>query len=45
VVHPDLGLRASARSQSNRMARLAIKAGLKTLVFAQSRTMVEVRTK
>jgi DEAD/DEAH box helicase domain-containing protein len=45
VVNPDLGLRASARSQSNRVARLAIKAGLKTLVFAQSRTMVEVLTK
>ena len=37
VVNPDLGLRASARSQSNRIARIAIKAGLKTLVFAQSR--------
>ena len=45
VIHPDLGLRASARSQSNRIARLAIRAGLKTLVFAQSRTMVEVLTK
>jgi DEAD/DEAH box helicase domain-containing protein len=45
VVNPDLGLRASARSQTNRIARLAIKAGLKTLVFAQSRTMVEVLTK
>ena len=45
VVNPDLGLRASARSQSNRIARLAIKAGLKVLVFAQSRTMVEVLTK
>src|SRR5688572_11770871 len=45
VMNPDLGLRASARSQSNRIARLAIKAGLKTLVFAQSRTMVEVLTK
>lgn len=45
VVNPDLGLRASARSQSNRIARLAIKAGLKTLVFAQSRLMVEVLTK
>ena len=45
VVNADLGLRASARSQSNRIARLAIKAGLKTLVFAQSRTMVEVLTK
>ena len=45
VVNPDLGLRASARSQSNRIARLAIRAGLKTLVFAQSRSMVEVLTK
>ncbi|MGN2254311.1 DEAD/DEAH box helicase [Frateuria sp. GZRe12] len=45
VVNPDLGLRASARSQTNRIARLTIKAGMKTLVFAQSRTMVEVLTK
>ncbi|MEO6064647.1 MAG: helicase-related protein, partial [Lysobacterales bacterium] len=40
-----LGLRASARSQSTRIARSAIRAGLKTLVFAQSRIMVEVITK
>ena len=45
VVNNDLGLRASARSQSNRIARIAIKSGLKTLVFAQSRLMVEVLTK
>ena len=45
VVNPDLGLRASARSQSTRIARSAIRAGLKTLVFAQSRLMVEVLTK
>ncbi len=45
VVNPDLGLRASARSQSNRIARLAIRSGLKTLIFAKSRTMVEVLTK
>ncbi|MGY0557589.1 DEAD/DEAH box helicase [Lysobacter sp. A421] len=45
VVNKDLGLRASARSQSNRIARIAIKSGLKTLVFAQSRLMVEVLTK
>lgn len=45
VVNPDLGLRASARSQSNRIARMAIRAGLKTLVFARSRTLVEVLTK
>jgi len=45
VINPDLGLRASARSQTNRIARLAIKSGMKTLIFAQSRTMVEVLTK
>ncbi len=45
VVNQDLGLRASARSQSNRIARIAIKSGLKTLVFAQTRLMVEVLTK
>jgi len=45
VVNPDLGLRASARSQSNRIARLAIRSGLKALIFAKSRTMVEVLTK
>ena len=45
VVNPDLGIRASARSQANRIARLAIKSGLKTLVFCQSRLMVEVLTK
>ena len=45
VVNADLGLRASARSQTNRIARLAIKSGLKTLVFASSRTLVEVLTK
>ncbi len=45
VINHDLGLRASARSQSTRIARSAIRAGLKTLVFAQSRTMVEIITK
>ena len=45
VVNPDLGLRASARSQSVRIARIAIKAALKTLVFCGSRTQVEVITK
>ncbi|WP_270995421.1 helicase-related protein, partial [Listeria seeligeri] len=34
-----------ARSQSNRIARIAIKSGLKTLVCAQTRLMVEVLTK
>ncbi len=45
IVNADIGLRASPRSQSKRIARAAVKAGLKTLVFAQSRTMVEVLTK
>ena len=45
VVNPDLGLRASARSQVTRIARAAIRAKLKTLVFAPSRLMVEVITK
>ena len=45
IVNRDLGIRASARSQSNRIARIAIKSKLKTLVFASSRLMVEVLTK
>lgn len=45
VVNPDLGIRASARSQSMRLARHTIRARLKTIVFAQSRLMVEVLTK
>ena len=45
VINPDLGIRASARSQSNRVARLATRAGLKSIVFARSRLMVEVLTK
>lgn len=45
VVNPDLGLRASARSQSTRIARIATKLGLKSIVFANSRLEVEVITK
>ena len=45
VINPDLGLRASARSQVTRIARSAIRARLKTLVFAPSRLLVEVLTK
>ncbi len=45
VVNPDLGIRASARSQTTRIARMAVKQGLKSIVFAQSRLMVEVLTK
>lgn len=45
VVNRELGIRASARSQTTRIARLAVKAGLKCILFAQTRTMVEVLTK
>ncbi len=45
LANPDLGLRASARSQSTRITRSAIKAGLKAIVFANTRLMVEVLTK
>ncbi|MBS38591.1 MAG: helicase [Thiotrichales bacterium] len=45
VVNPDLGIRASARSQTARIARMAVATGLKTIVFAQTRLMVEVLTK
>ncbi len=45
VINPDLGIRASARSQTNRIARHAIRGGLKSIVFARSRLMVEVLTK
>ncbi|WP_440997667.1 DEAD/DEAH box helicase [Arhodomonas sp. SL1] len=45
VVNPDLGIRASARSQATRIARAAVRGGMKTIVFARSRLMVEVITK
>ncbi len=45
VVNADLGIRASARSQATRIARMSVRSGLKTIVFAQSRLMVEVLTK
>jgi DEAD/DEAH box helicase domain-containing protein len=45
IVNADLGLRASARSQSTRLARLAVKLGLKTIVFTNTRLEVEVLTK
>ncbi len=44
-INPDLGIRASARSQVSKLARLSLKAGLKAILFAQSRLMVEVLTK
>ena len=45
VINADLGIRASNRSQTTRIARLATKMGLKSILFAQSRLMVEVLTK
>ena len=45
VINPDLGIRASARSQTTRIARTAVRLGLKSIVFARSRLMVEVITK
>ncbi len=45
VINPDLGIRASARSQVTRIARMAVSRGLKSMIFAQSRLMVEVITK
>ncbi len=45
VVNPDLGIRASARSQTTRIAKMAVKRDLKSIVFARSRLMVEVLTK
>ena len=45
VINAALGMRASARSQSTRLARLAVERGLKTVIFAQTRLMVEIITK
>ena len=45
VINPDLGIRASARSQTTRIARAALRAGLQAIVFAGSRLQVEVITK
>ncbi|MCB1630004.1 MAG: DEAD/DEAH box helicase, partial [Xanthomonadales bacterium] len=44
-VNPDLGIRASSQSQVTKIARQAIRLGLKTLVFEPSRLRVEVVTK
>ncbi len=45
VVNADLGLRASSRSQVTRLARIALRHGLSTIAFANSRLAVEVLTK
>jgi DEAD/DEAH box helicase domain-containing protein len=45
VINQDLGMRVPARSQTVLLARTAVKLGLKTIVFANSRLEVEVLTK
>ncbi|MCB1867762.1 MAG: DEAD/DEAH box helicase [Gammaproteobacteria bacterium] len=45
VVNADLGIRASARSQTLTVARQAMRMGLRCIIFARSRLMVEVLTK
>jgi len=45
VINADLGLRASNRSQTTRIARHTVRSKLKTIVFANSRLTVEVLTK
>lgn len=45
IVNPQLGLRGSTTREASMLARSALKARLKTLVFAQSRLTVEVLTK
>jgi len=45
VVNPDLGIRASSRSQVTKIAKAAVERGLHTIVFANSRLAVEVLTK
>ncbi|MBC7778773.1 MAG: DEAD/DEAH box helicase [Proteobacteria bacterium] len=45
VINADLGLRASSRSQVTRLARIAVRHALSTIVFANSRLAVEVLTK
>ena len=45
LVNRELGIRKSARSQTTLIARMAIRSGLKSIVFARTRTMVEVLTR
>lgn len=45
VVNPALGIRKSSRSQVTSLAKLFTKAGLKSIVFANTRLAVEVITK
>jgi DEAD/DEAH box helicase domain-containing protein len=45
IVNAGLGLRASAKSQAAKLARTAIRRGLRTIVFCNARTEVEVVTR
>jgi len=45
VVNAELGIRASSRTETTRLARLALDHDLKTIVFARSRQVVEVLTR
>jgi len=45
VVNPALGIRKSSRSQVTNLAKLFTRAGLKSIVFANTRLAVEVITK
>jgi DEAD/DEAH box helicase domain-containing protein len=45
MVNPELGIRASARSQTARITKAAVAEGARSIVFARSRTMVEVLTR
>ena len=45
VVNPALGIRKSSRSQVTLLAKLFTRAGLKSIVFANTRLAVEVITK
>ena len=45
LVNADLGLHASSRKQAAKLARHAVKRGLKSIVFANSRLGVEVLTR
>jgi len=45
VVNADLGLRASARSQTTLVAKESLRRGLQSIVFANTRLQVEVLTK
>ena len=45
LVNRELGIRKSARSQSVLIARAALASGQKSIVFARTRTMVEVLTR